>query len=70
LIEDIFVKWNTSAGMFTTKKFETDMKCLAIKRVAFLLFASPSDRYVDKIDSLLKKMTENFKMNLDKKVKV
>jgi len=24
LIEDIFVKWNTSAGMFTSKKFETE----------------------------------------------
>lgn len=71
LIEDIFVKWNTSAGMFTSKKFETEMKCIAIKRVAFLLFASPSDRYVDKIDSLLKKMTENFKNpNLDKPVKI
>lgn len=23
LIEDIFYKWNTSAGMFTSKKFET-----------------------------------------------
>ena len=24
LIEDIFVNWNTSAGMFTSKKFETE----------------------------------------------
>lgn len=71
LIEDIFVKWNTSAGMFTSKKFETEQKCIAIKWVAFLLFASPADRYIDKIDSLLKKMTENFKNpNLDKKVKI
>lgn len=71
LIEDIFVKWNTSAGMFTSKKFETEQKCIAIKRVAFLLFSSEPDRFIDKIDSLLKKMTENFKMtNLDKKVKI
>lgn len=71
LIEDIFVKWNTSAGMFTSKKFETEQKCIAIKRVAFLLYASEPDRFIDKIDSLLKKMTENFKMtNLDKKVKI
>lgn len=71
LIEDIFVKWNTSAGMFTSKEFETKEKSVAIKRVAFLLFASPPDRYIDKIDSLLKKMTENFKNpNLDKTVKI
>ena len=71
LIEDIFVKWNTSAGMFTSKKFETEQKCIAIKWVAFLLFASEPDWFIDKIDSLLKKMTENFKMtNLDKKVKI
>lgn len=71
LIEDIFYKWNTSAGMFTSKKFETQQKVIAIKRVAFLLFASETDRYLDKIDSLLKKITEHFKMgNLDKKVRV
>ena len=71
LIEDIFYKWNTSAGMFTSKKYETTQKCIAIKRVAFLLFASEPDRYMDKIDSLLKKMTENFKMQgLDKKVRI
>jgi hypothetical protein len=43
LIEDIFYKWNTSAGMFTSKKFETTQKCIAIKRVAFLLYASEHD---------------------------
>ena len=71
LIEDIFYKWNISAGMFTSKQFETSQKCIAIKRVAFLLFASEPDRYIGKIDQLLKKMTENFKtQNLDKKVRI
>ncbi|CAI2382310.1 unnamed protein product [Moneuplotes crassus] len=71
LIDDIISKWNTSAGMFTSKHYETKQKCTAIKRVAFLLYSSATDHYLDKIDLLLKKMTENFKMNhLDSKVRI
>lgn len=71
LIDDIINKWNTSAGMFTSKGFETKQKCTAIKRVAFLLYSSEVDKYIDKIDLLLKKMTENFKMShLDYKVRI
>lgn len=71
LIDDIINKWNTSAGMFTTKNYETKQKCTAIKRVAFLLYSSEVDKYIDKIDLLLKKMTENFKMShLDYKVRI
>mmetsp|Transcript_34520 Transcript_34520/g.39949 ORF Transcript_34520/g.39949 Transcript_34520/m.39949 type:complete len:307 (-) Transcript_34520:102-1022(-) len=71
LIDDIISKWNTSAGMFTSKLYETKQKCTAIKRVAFLLYSSEVDKYIDKIDLLLKKMTENFKMShLDFKVRI
>ena len=71
LIDDIINKWNTSAGMFTSKLYETKQKCTAIKRVAFLLYSSSTDHYLDKIDLLLKKMTENFKMShLDYKVRI
>jgi hypothetical protein len=71
LIDDIISKWNTSAGMFTSKLYETKQKCTAIKRVAFLLYSSSTDHYLDKIDLLLKKMTENFKMShLDYKVRI
>mmetsp|Transcript_28465 Transcript_28465/g.25194 ORF Transcript_28465/g.25194 Transcript_28465/m.25194 type:complete len:127 (+) Transcript_28465:1-381(+) len=71
LIDDILSKWNTSAGMFTSKLYETKQKCTAIKRVAFLLYSSATDHYLDKIDLLLKKMTENFKMShLDYKVRI
>lgn len=71
LMEDIISKWNTSAGMFTSKLYETKQKCIAIKRVAFLLYSSTTDHYLDKIDLLLLKMTENFKMNhLDSKVRI
>jgi len=71
LIDDIINKWNTSAGMFTSKLYETKQKCTAIKRVAFLLYSSETDKYIDKIDLLLKKMTENFKMShLDYKVRI
>ena len=71
LIDDIINKWNTSAGMFTSKLYETKQKCTAIKRVAFLLYSSEVDKYIDKIDLLLKKMTENFKMShLDYKARI
>ena len=71
LIDDIISKWNTSAGMFTSKLYETKQKWTAIKRVAFLLYSSELDKYIDKIDLLLKKMTENFKMShLDYKVRI
>ena len=71
LIDEIIGKWNTSAGMFTSKLFETKQKCIAIKRVAFLLYSSEVDKYTDKIDLLLIKMTENFKMShLDYKVRI
>lgn len=71
LIDDLISKWNTSAGMFTSKLFETKQKCIAIKRVAFLLYSSELDKYIDKIDLLLKKMTENFKQShLDYKVRI
>lgn len=71
LIDDIINKWNTSAGMFTSKLYETKQKCTAIKRVAFLLYSSEYDKYIDKIDLILKKMTENFKQShLDYKVRI
>ena len=71
LIDEIIGRWNTSAGMFTSKLFETKQKCIAIKRVAFLLYSSEVDKYTDKIDLLLIKMTENFKMShFDYKVRI
>ncbi len=65
-------KWNTQAGLLTSKDFEIKQKCIALKRVAFLVFSGDSDQYAedyqikiinndDKLDLLLKKMAEGFK---------
>ena len=47
----------------TSKDFEIKQKCIALKRVSFLVFSGKSDQYDDKLDILLKKMTEGFKTN-------
>jgi len=61
VFDDLLYKWNTQAGLLTTKDTETKMKENALKRVSFLLFSGTVDDYDDKIDILLKKMTEGIK---------
>jgi hypothetical protein len=63
VFEDLVYKWNTQAGLLTSKDFEIRQKCVALKRVAFLVFSGDQDQYDDKLDLLLKKMTEGFKTN-------
>ncbi|CDW85800.1 n-terminal domain-containing protein [Stylonychia lemnae] len=63
VFEDLVYKWNTQAGLLTSKDFEIKQKCIALKRVAFLVFSGDQDQYDDKLDLLLKKMTEGFKTN-------
>mmetsp|Transcript_22191 Transcript_22191/g.16596 ORF Transcript_22191/g.16596 Transcript_22191/m.16596 type:complete len:98 (+) Transcript_22191:153-446(+) len=45
--DDLVYKWNTQAGVFTSKEFEMKQKCVALKRVAFLVFAGDIDQYED-----------------------
>jgi hypothetical protein len=61
VFDDLVYKWNTQAGLLTTKDTEEKMKENALKRVSFLLFSGSVDQYDDKIDVLLKKMTEGLK---------
>ena len=61
MFDDLLFKWNTQAGLLTSKDTENKMKENALKRVSFLLFSGSVDQYDDKIDILLKKMTEGFK---------
>jgi hypothetical protein len=43
LIDDILNKWSTSAGVFTSKEYEIKQKCIAIRRVAFLIYSGDQD---------------------------
>ena len=63
VFDDLIYKWNTQAGLLTSKHFEIKQKCIALKRVSFLVFSGDIDQYDDKLDILLKKMTEGFKTN-------
>ena len=45
----------------TSKETENKQKIIALKRVSFLVFSGDVDQYIDKLDLLLKKMTEGFK---------
>jgi hypothetical protein len=63
VFDDLVYRWNTQAGLLTSKEFEIRQKCVALKRVAFLVFSGDQDQYDDKLDLLLKKMTEGFKTN-------
>ena len=49
--------------MFTSKSYEVQQKCIALKRVAFLVYSGEMDAYEDQLEALLKKMTESFKNN-------
>lgn len=61
VFEDLLYKWNTQAGMFTSKTYELQQKCIALKRISFLVYAGEADHYEDQIQLLLKKMAEGFK---------
>jgi len=63
VFDDLVYKWNTQAGVFTSKEFEIKQKCIALKRVAFLVFAGDLDQYEDQLEMLLKKITHGFKTN-------
>lgn len=43
VFDDLLYKWNTQAGLLTTKDTETKMKENALKRVSFLLFSGSVD---------------------------
>ena len=43
VLDDLMYKWNVSAGVFTTKDFEMKQKCIALKRIAFLVFSGDLD---------------------------
>lgn len=45
----------------SSKDSEEKIKENALKRVAFLLFSGNSDQYDEKLDLLLKKMTDGLK---------
>ena len=45
----------------TSKETENKQKIIALKRVSFLVFSGNVDQYDDKLDLLLKKMTEGLK---------
>lgn len=47
VFDDLLYKLNTQAGVFVKKKFEIDQKCIAYKRVAFLLYSGVTDQYED-----------------------
>jgi len=61
VFEDLSYKWNVQAGMFTSKSYEVRQKCSSMKRVAFLVYCGQETDYEDKLENLLKKMTEGFK---------
>jgi hypothetical protein len=67
VFEDLLYKWNTQAGLLTSKETENKQKVIALKRVSFLLFSGSIDQYDDKLDLLLKKMTEGLKIPAQKK---
>lgn len=43
VFDDLVYKWNTQAGVFTSKDFEIKQKCIALKRVAFLVYSGDLD---------------------------
>ena len=47
VFDDLVYKWNTVAGVFTSKEFEIKQKCISLKRIAFLVFAGDMDQYED-----------------------
>lgn len=61
VFDDLIYKWNTQAGVFISRDFEIKQKCIALKRVAFMVYAGEQDQYQDHLDLLLKKMTDGFK---------
>jgi hypothetical protein len=61
VFDDLLYKWNIQAGFLLNKDSEEKIKENALKRVAFLLFSGNVDQYDDKLDQLLKKMTEGLK---------
>lgn len=67
VFDDLLYKWNTQAGLLTSKETESKQKVIALKRVSFLLFSGNVDQYDDKLDLLLKKMTEGLKIQSQKK---
>ena len=67
VFDDLLYKWNTQAGLLTSKETENKQKIIALKRVSFLVFSGNVDQYDDKLDQLLKKMTEGLKMGANKK---
>jgi hypothetical protein len=67
VFDDLLYKWNTQAGLLTSKETENKQKIIALKRVSFLVYSGNVDQYDDKLDLLLKKMTEGLKMSTNKK---
>jgi hypothetical protein len=68
VFESLLYYWNTQAGLLTSKETENKQKVIALKRVSFLVFSGNVDQYDDKLDLLLKKMTEGLKMSTTKKL--
>lgn len=67
VFDDLVYKWNTQAGLLTSRETENKQKIIALKRVSFLVFSGDVDQYDDKLDLLLRKMTEGLKMGANKK---
>lgn len=61
VFEDLLNKWNIQAGLMVSTDSMEKIKENALKRVAFLLFSGNVDQYDDKLDQLLKKMTDGLK---------
>lgn len=47
VLDDLVYKLNTQAGVFVSKDFEIKQKCIALKRVSFLVFSGDLDQYED-----------------------
>lgn len=43
VLDDLIYKWNIQAGVFVSREFELKQKCIALKRVAFLVFSGDLD---------------------------
>lgn len=61
VFDGLFYQYNKEPGILASKDSEEKNKENALKRVAFLLFSGNVDQYDDKLDYLLKKMTEGLK---------
>jgi len=61
VFDELWVRHNKEAGFMSSKDSEEKIKENALKRVAFLLFSGNSDQYDEKLDLLLKKMTDGLK---------